>query len=189
MRRFSLPAPAPKATRRGRARQRSRPRARRSRRMLLLRPRKRRSRRAVRTIAVTSTGMARRPGANLKEHIGAFSPHEIRTLVAALDTAWESIQASGVTFETSSHAGSTRAILANILLRQLCTANETSAGSVMELSCKLRSPGRSDGEFSARSDHKKTAPREGGVCRRFQSENGFACTAVTLFAAIRWIFT
>jgi hypothetical protein len=29
----------------------------------------------------------------LKEHIGAFGPHEIRTLVAALDTAWESIQA------------------------------------------------------------------------------------------------
>jgi hypothetical protein len=38
------------------------------------------------------------------------------------------------------------------------------------------------------SDHKKSAPLGGGVCRRFQSENGFACTAVTLFAAIRRIF-
>jgi hypothetical protein len=52
----------------------------------------------------------------LKEHIGAFGPHEIRTLVAALDTAWESIQASGVTFETSSHAESARAILAKHII-------------------------------------------------------------------------
>jgi hypothetical protein len=52
----------------------------------------------------------------LKEHIGAFGPHEIRTLVAAFDTAWESIQASGVTFETSSHAESTRAILAKHII-------------------------------------------------------------------------
>jgi hypothetical protein len=59
---------------------------------------------------------------------------------------------------------------------------------VIEATRKLRSPGRIDGEFAARSAHKKTAPRGGGVCRRFQSENGFACTAVTLFAAIRWIF-
>jgi hypothetical protein len=72
MRRFSLPTPAPKATRQGRARQRSRPRARRSRRTLLLRPRtrKRRSRRAVRTIAATSTGMALRPGARAGSTIG-----------------------------------------------------------------------------------------------------------------------
>src|SRR5260221_923353 len=68
-RRFSPPAPAPKATiRRGRARQRSRPRARRSRRMLLLSPRtrKRRSRR----IAATRTGMALRPGARSGSTIG-----------------------------------------------------------------------------------------------------------------------
>jgi hypothetical protein len=72
MRRFSLAAPALKATRRGRARQRSRPRARRSRRTLLLRPRtrKRRSRRAVRTIAATSTGMALRLGARSGSTIG-----------------------------------------------------------------------------------------------------------------------
>jgi hypothetical protein len=72
MRRFSLPAPALKATRRGRARERSRPRARRSRRTLLLRPRTRtrRSRRAVRTIAATSTGMALRLGATSGSTIG-----------------------------------------------------------------------------------------------------------------------
>ena len=29
----------------------------------------------------------------LKEHVGAFDPHEIRTLVSALEKAWESIQA------------------------------------------------------------------------------------------------
>jgi hypothetical protein len=71
MRRFSLPAPALKATRRG-ARQRSWPRARRSRRTLLLRPRtrKRRSRRAVRIIATTITGMALRPGARSGSTIG-----------------------------------------------------------------------------------------------------------------------
>jgi hypothetical protein len=65
------PTPAPKATRRGRARQRSWPR-RRSRRTLLLRPRtrKRRSRRAVRTIAATSTSMALRPGARSGSTIG-----------------------------------------------------------------------------------------------------------------------
>ena len=71
MRRFSLPTPAPKATRPGRARQRSWPR-RRSRRTLLLRPRtrKRRSRRAVRTIAATSTSMALHPGARSGSTIG-----------------------------------------------------------------------------------------------------------------------
>jgi hypothetical protein len=55
-----------------RARQRPRPRAQRSRRTRLLRPRtrKRRSRRAVRTIAATRTGMARRPGARSGSTIG-----------------------------------------------------------------------------------------------------------------------
>ncbi len=72
MRRFSLPPLAPKATRRRRARQRSQPRARRRRRTLLLGPRtrKRRSRRAVSTIAATSTGMALRPGARSGSTIG-----------------------------------------------------------------------------------------------------------------------
>jgi hypothetical protein len=52
----------------------------------------------------------------LKEHVGAFGPHEIRTLVAALDKAWESIQASGATFDTGAHAESARAILAKHII-------------------------------------------------------------------------
>jgi hypothetical protein len=52
----------------------------------------------------------------LKEHVGAFGPHEIRTLVAALDKAWESIQASGATFTTGAHAESARAILAKHII-------------------------------------------------------------------------
>jgi hypothetical protein len=44
----------------------------------------------------------------LKEHVGAFGPHEIRTLVAALEKAWESIQASGATFDTGAHAREAR---------------------------------------------------------------------------------
>jgi hypothetical protein len=52
----------------------------------------------------------------LKEHVGAFGPHEIRTLVAALEKAWESIQASGATFSTGAHAESARAILAKHII-------------------------------------------------------------------------
>jgi hypothetical protein len=52
----------------------------------------------------------------LKEHIGAFGPHEIRTLVAALDKAWESILASGTKFDTGAHAESARAILAKHII-------------------------------------------------------------------------
>src|SRR5712692_6545786 len=54
--------------------------------------------------------------AYLQEHIGAFGPHEIRTLVAALDKAWESIQVSGATFSTGAHAKSARAILAKHII-------------------------------------------------------------------------
>jgi hypothetical protein len=52
----------------------------------------------------------------LKEHVGAFGPHEIRTLVAALDKAWESVQASGVKFDTGAQAESARAILAKHII-------------------------------------------------------------------------
>jgi hypothetical protein len=52
----------------------------------------------------------------LKEHVGAFGPHEIRTLVYALEKAWESIQASGATFDTGAHAESARAILATHII-------------------------------------------------------------------------
>jgi hypothetical protein len=52
----------------------------------------------------------------LKEHVGAFGPHEIRTLVAALDKAWETIQASGAAFDTGAQAESARAILAKHII-------------------------------------------------------------------------
>ena len=52
----------------------------------------------------------------LKEHVGAFGPHEIRTLVAALDKACESIQAGGAEFDTAAHAESARAILATHII-------------------------------------------------------------------------
>jgi hypothetical protein len=52
----------------------------------------------------------------LQEHIGAFGPAEIRTLVSAFDKAWESIQASGAIFETSAHAEAARAILAKHII-------------------------------------------------------------------------
>jgi hypothetical protein len=52
----------------------------------------------------------------LHEHVGAFGPAEIRILVSAFDKAWESIQASGATFETSAHAESARAILAKHII-------------------------------------------------------------------------
>jgi hypothetical protein len=52
----------------------------------------------------------------IQEHIGAFGPHEIRTLVAALDKAWQSIQASGTKFDTAAHAESARAILAKHII-------------------------------------------------------------------------
>jgi hypothetical protein len=47
----------------------------------------------------------------LKEHVGAFGPHEIRTLVAALEKAWESVQAGGVNLDTGADAESARALL------------------------------------------------------------------------------
>jgi hypothetical protein len=52
----------------------------------------------------------------LKDHIGAFGPHEIRTLVSALEQAWKSIQTSGATFDTAAHAECARAILAKQII-------------------------------------------------------------------------
>jgi hypothetical protein len=52
----------------------------------------------------------------LKEQVGAFGPHEIRTLVAALDKAWETVQAGGVNFDTGADAESARAILAKHII-------------------------------------------------------------------------
>ncbi len=58
----------------------------------------------------------------LKEHSGAFNPHEVRTLVAAFDKAWESAQASGGTFDTDATAEPARAILAKHIIALLALA-------------------------------------------------------------------
>jgi hypothetical protein len=52
----------------------------------------------------------------LKEHSGAFNPHEVRTLVVAFDKAWETAQASGAIFDTDATAESARAILAKYII-------------------------------------------------------------------------
>jgi hypothetical protein len=52
----------------------------------------------------------------LKEHPGAFDPHEIRILVAAFDKAWESVQASGAMVDTDTRVESARAILAKYII-------------------------------------------------------------------------
>ena len=53
----------------------------------------------------------------LKEHSGAFDPHEIRILVAAFDKAWESVQASGAIVDTDTRgAESAREILAKHII-------------------------------------------------------------------------
>jgi hypothetical protein len=52
----------------------------------------------------------------LHEYIGAFGPAEIRSLVSALDKAWEAIQASGAKFATGAHAETVRSILAKHII-------------------------------------------------------------------------
>jgi len=52
----------------------------------------------------------------LKEHSGAFNPHEVRTLVAAFDKAWEAVVASETIFATGAQAESARAILAKHII-------------------------------------------------------------------------
>ncbi len=52
----------------------------------------------------------------LKEHSGAFDPDEVRTLVAAFEKAWVSVQASGAVFDTEAKAESVRAILAKHII-------------------------------------------------------------------------
>jgi hypothetical protein len=52
----------------------------------------------------------------LAEHLGVFDPDDIRILVAAFDKAWETVQASGVTFDTKAKADTARAILAKHII-------------------------------------------------------------------------
>jgi hypothetical protein len=51
----------------------------------------------------------------LAEHSGVFTPDEVRTLVAAFDKAWETIQASGVVYPEAK-AEAARAILAKHII-------------------------------------------------------------------------
>jgi hypothetical protein len=51
-----------------------------------------------------------------KEHSGAFDPEEVRTLVAAFEKAWESVQASGAIIDTDAKAESARAVLAKHII-------------------------------------------------------------------------
>src|SRR6266853_3869424 len=51
-----------------------------------------------------------------KDHTGALGPDEVRTLVAAFDKAWGSVQASGTIFDTAVKAESARAVLAKHII-------------------------------------------------------------------------
>jgi hypothetical protein len=52
----------------------------------------------------------------LEDHSGLFDPDQVRILVAAFDKAWESVQASGVVFDTDAKTESTWAILAKHII-------------------------------------------------------------------------
>ena len=52
----------------------------------------------------------------LKDHSGVFDPDQVRTLVAAFEKAWASVQASGAIFDTDTKAESARAILAKHII-------------------------------------------------------------------------
>jgi hypothetical protein len=64
----------------------------------------------------------------LKDHSGVFAPDEVRTLVAAFDKAWASVQASGAIFDTAAKTESARQHSQNILLKPLRKASVTSVG-------------------------------------------------------------
>jgi len=73
----------------------------------------------------------------LKEHSGAFDPHEIRILVAAFDKAWESVQASRAIFDTDIKAESARAILAKHIIAA-AKQGELSQSNLQSVSRPLR---------------------------------------------------
>ena len=52
----------------------------------------------------------------LKEHPGAFDPDEVRTLVAAFEKAWASVQASGAVFDADAQAELARSTLAKHII-------------------------------------------------------------------------
>jgi hypothetical protein len=101
----------------------------------------------------------------IQKHIGAFGPHEIRTLVAALDNAWESIQASGTEFDTAAHAESARAILAKHIIEAAkqgeCDQGRLRDGALVAWaqsklrSAPRRSAGTSNGEIQTNTLRRK----------------------------------
>jgi hypothetical protein len=52
----------------------------------------------------------------LQEHVGSFGPAEIHVLLSAFNKAWETIQASGATFDTGAQAENARATLARHII-------------------------------------------------------------------------
>jgi hypothetical protein len=52
----------------------------------------------------------------LNEHAGVFDPDEVRILVAACETAWASVQASGANFDTEAKVKAARAVLAKHII-------------------------------------------------------------------------
>ncbi len=52
----------------------------------------------------------------LAEHLGVFDPDDIRILVSAFDKAWETVLASGVTFDAKAKTDLARAILAKHII-------------------------------------------------------------------------
>jgi hypothetical protein len=70
----------------------------------------------------------------LKEHVGAFGPHEIRTLVAALDKAWSPFRLAESTLTRVRTLSPRGRFLRSTLLRPLCKASVISAGSATALS-------------------------------------------------------
>jgi hypothetical protein len=49
---------------------------------------------------------------------GVFNPDDVRILVAAFDNAWQSLLASGITFESDRESKAVRARLAKYIIEQ-----------------------------------------------------------------------
>jgi hypothetical protein len=71
---------------------------------------------------------------------GVFNPDDVRILVAAFDNAWQSLLASGITFESDRESKAVRDRLAKYIIEQAHrVANVTSAAYVTALCCNTPS--------------------------------------------------
>ena len=52
----------------------------------------------------------------LKDHSGVFDPDQVRTLAAAFEKAWASVQASGAVFDADAQAELARSTLAKHII-------------------------------------------------------------------------